>query len=236
MGLGLRQDLLTNATGAELWVYDKTLVYGAVNLTGWGAPNPDLNKSALLAFVKRVDADGSLPLTPLSSAISYSAADANTFQRAIGFTYIEDGHYTSYMFMLPVSADGDTTLAGDTILTDDYFLMSGSVYKKNSDTTNTLITDYSTLVDVSSIQKVQGEFIFFNHLSLKNMLQYYRQWRDARKGNDPELESQLREKMGKLKIDIAGASWLFTAGLYTQAENTVADLLEEHGITNPLLP
>lgn len=240
MALAVKQLVRTNQEGGEVWVTDNTLQYVAVtNAGGWGTPNPDLNKSALVAYVYQIVPSGdgttstNIVLTPLTSAIAYSAGNANTVVQSIGFSYHTDGHYVSTLMMLPVSADGITTLAGATIVTDDYFLMTGAVYKKAAGGGNTLVTDYLEVVNASAVIKNAVHKLFFNKLSVKKELEYYRQYRDARNGNDSELSGELRTKMDDLEADLSGANWEFAAGLYTQAENIVAELLEKHEITSP---
>lgn len=241
MALALKQQIRTNSFGTEVWITDATLAYAAsVNIGGWGAPNIPLNQAALLVYIYQniPSADGTtsspFSLPPLTSAISYNAGDANTVQRSIGFSYHTDGHYICTMMEFGVSTNGGTsTLDGHTLVTADYFYMTGDIYVKNADTTNTKITDYSLLPAIGSIVKVTGDVIFFNKLSLKDQLEYYRDYREARNANDVEAALDLRNKMDELEIDMAGANWVFAAGMFTQAENIVAELLEKNEIPPP---
>lgn len=240
MPLALAQLVRTNVAGTEVWFTDNTRIYAAVtNVGGWGAPNPALNQSALLVYIYQTvpSADGTtstkVPLSALTSALAYNAANTNDIQQSIGFGYHTDGHYTSVEMMFPVSSNGIATLAGATIVTDDYFYMTGSIYKKAAGGGNTLITDYSLLPAVTSIIKTTANVQFFNKLSVKKELEYYRQYRDARNANDPDLASAIRLKIDDLEIDLAGAAWEFAAGYYTQAENIVAEMLERHEIPTP---
>lgn len=231
MALSLKQLVRTNTLGKEVWVTDKTGAYAAsINTGGWGAPNLLLNQTALIAYLSHITPDSVFSCIPLSSAISYSNLDTNDVSRSIGFTYDGDGHYSSYLFAIPVSSNGTTTLAGDSIAAGDYFVMGGILYIKLISGGNTVITDYSVLVAVSAVPKVQCDKMFYNQLAIKKNDQYYREYRDARDANDPETASDLLKKIEDLEVDIAGADYRFRVGLFTIAENIVEELLEKHAI------
>lgn len=231
MSLSLAQKVRTNVLGNEVWVTDNTGAYAVtVQTGGWGAPNLELNQTALIAYVKRITPEGATALVPLTYALSYSDADDNDAIRAIGFTYLGDGHYSSYLFAVPVSTDAIQTLAGDTIEEDDYFVMDNVLYQRQDDDTDDEVTDYSLLIDVDTIPKVQCDKMFYNKLAIKRNDEYYRDYRDARVGNDPELSAELLRKIDDLDADIAGADYRFRVGLFTIAENIVAELLEKHVI------
>lgn len=242
MSLAVSQLVRTNTSGQEVWVTDYTREYAAsVNVGGWGAPNLNLNQTALLAVVYQTvpSADNTTTtrvyLEPITSALAYDAGNSNDDQQSIGFGYHTDGHYTSVLMAIPVSSNGIATLGGHTLVTDDYFVMGLAVYKKESGGGNTLIPDenYSTLITIDSIIKNTEEKLFFNKLSIKKELEYYRQYRDARNLNDSELANELRVKMDDLEIDLSGAMWQFAATMYTRAETIVAELLEKHEIPTP---
>lgn len=231
MSLLLKQSVRTNLLGNEVWVTDKTGAYVvSVNAGGWGAPNLELNETALIAVVKHITPDTTKVLDPLTYAISYSDTDTNDAVRSIGFIYDGDGHYSSYLFAVPVSLDGVTTVAGDTIVEDDYFVMAGVLYQKQGDDSNLEITDYTVLIDAELVSKVQCDKMFYNKLAVKRNDEYYRDYRTARDANDPDLAAELLKKIEDLEADIAGADYRFRVGLFTIAENIVAELLEKHAI------
>lgn len=230
--LTLKQTIQTTSQGSQVWITDATGPYSSPsNVGGWGAPNPNLNQTALVGFIQLSTPDGLTPLVPISSAIAFNASDTNSTVRTIGFNYGGDGHEKAYLFAVPVSNDGVTTLAGHVLVANEYYCLSGNaVYKKAASGPDTLITDYSVLIGDMSIVQNLSHAIFFNQLTIKNELQYYRQYRDARTANDVETADYLRKVMDDLRIDLQGAFWQFSAGLYTQAEDIVAELVERHSI------
>lgn len=237
MSLALKQDVRTNSSGLEVWITDSTLQYAVVtNPGGWGTPNLALNQTALLAYVYQTvpSADSTTSvlqgLVPLTSAIAYNAFDIDSVQRSIGFNYNTDGHYTSVLMAIPVTVDGITTLGGHTIVSGDYYYQAGLIYHKVSSAA-VPVTDYSTIIADPGVVKVVADKLFFNKLSVKKQLQYYRQYRNARDLNDPDTANTLLMKMNELEQDLAGANWDFAAGLLTVAENIVAELLEKHEIS-----
>ncbi len=190
----------------------------------------ELNETALVFLVQHKKPDGVIALTPLTSAIQYADTDTNDSVRNCGFSYDGDGHYSSYMFAIPATLDGITTLAGDTLAVDDYYYLVGEgVFLKTVDGPEE-VTDYSDLIEVETIIKTQCDKMFYNKLAIKRNDEYYRQYRDARDGNDPQLANELMKQMEDLEVDIAGADYRFRVGLFTVAENIVAELLEKHAI------
>lgn len=234
--LALRQQLLSDSSGTQVWLTDLTLAYAAVsNAGGWGAPNLELNQTALLAYVGKwvvsADATSSVltALVPISSAIAYLNTNPNTVQQSIGFNYLTDGHYTSVLMAIPAAVNDTTTLAGNTIVNGNYYYKAGVIYQKTAGGI-LLVTDYSLPAADGGVIKVTYDKMFFNKLSVKNQLEYYRDYCAARNLNDPDAANALRDKMDELKIDLSGAIWEFAAANYRTAENIVDQLLEKHEI------
>lgn len=231
MPLVLKQTVRTNLLGNEVWVTDKTGEYAiSVNIGGWGAPNLELNETALLAYVTHIKPTGTVVLTALTHPVAYADTDTNDIVRSIGFTYDGDGHYSSTIFAIPVTLDGITTLAGAVIAEGDHFYMGGDIFVKAAGGANTEVTDFSLLLEDDDLPKTQCDKMFYNKLSIKKNDEYYRDYQAARDGNDPELAADLLKKIKDLEVDIAGADYRFRVGLFTTAENIVAELIEKHAI------
>ena len=230
--LTLRHTEAISSMGSVVVVTDATGTYASPsNLGGWGSPNPDLNKTALVALAQLSTPDG---VTTSVSGLAFNAADNNSTVRTISLQYPGDGHEKIYLFAVQATNNGVTSLSGHTIATGEYYYLTtdGKVYQKAASGPDTLITDYSVLVGVGAITQTMNDKIFFNQLTIKKELEYYRLYRDARSSSDNEQADYYRKILDDLTIDIDGAFWQFSAGLFTQAEDIVAQLVEKHGIIN----
>lgn len=228
----IKQLVRTNNLSSEVWITDKTGKYAlSLNEGGWGTPNPELNQTALVAYVTHITPEGTVVLLPLSYAVSFSGADTNDTVRSIGFKYDGDGHYSSVLMSVPASSNGTTTLAGATITLNQYFyLTTTGVINQKTSGGNVAVTNYALLVADETIAKTQCDKMFYNKLAIKMNDEYYRDYQAARDGNDPDLAADLLRKINDLKADIAGADYRFRVALFTVAENIVAELLEKHAI------
>lgn len=231
MPLSLKQLVRTNIYGTEVWSTDKTGAYNAsTNTGGYGAPNPELDESALLLIMQREDHTGKTVLVPITPQVVHNPNVENTEANAFGFTYLTDGHYISTLIRLRVSDDGGATdLAGAPIADGTYFAIGTTIYHREGGL-NVLVEpeDYIDLIEDDSLTKSTCEVMFYNKLLIKAR-DYYKEFSAAREDAREDSESILF-KMDELFADISGADYNFRSGLKTKAESIVKTLLEKHNI------
>lgn len=228
MPLVPKQTVRTNIYGTELWSQDKTGAYVPVtNIGGYGSPNPTLAHSALVAISKHIS-DVDTWLTAISPQVVHNPAAVDTDVNVFGFGYFTDGHYSTTLFRLRVSADGGATdLDAVAILNGDYYAVGTTVYKKTAGVGVIVpVANYKDMLNESSISKVTCEVMFFNKLFIKKR-DYYKRYKDLR----PLSFEDSREWLAKhddLRADIEGTDYSFRSGLIVDAEESVKQLLTLH--------
>jgi hypothetical protein len=232
MGLIVKQLVRTNIYGTELWINDKTGAYNAsTNVGGWGAPNPTLAHSALLSIVKRTDFAGDAWLVGITPQVVHNPVALDTFVNAFGYTYLLDGHHTSYLVRLRVSDNGGTTdLDAVAIVEGEYFAIGTEVYQRLSGVSVLVpAEDYPDLLVVDALVKSSCEIMFYNKLWIK-VRDLYKQAIDLRNTSCMDEAAAIFMTHDELKRDIASADYAFRSGLKLQAESIVKTLLEKFEI------
>jgi hypothetical protein len=213
----------------DLFITDKTGEYDASDNTGgWGAPNPELNQSALLAQVVYKASTGDVSLEAVGSPIRYNPAASNTDESQFQFTYVNDGYHIHYLMRLPASNDGSFTLEGFGINEGDYFyfIPQSDVYVKQSGE-NVLVTDYTVLIGDSNISQSLCEDLWLGELTVERSSLYLQYREDRNSGCD--ISSQFQE-LRALTEDLIGADYTFRSGLQIQAQDQVETLLSENNL------
>ena len=230
MTLVVKQLVRTTIYGTELWVTDKTAPYDAAsNVGGWGAPNPTLAKSALVALVKHSEAGVDSWLEAATPQVVHNPAAADDDVNNFGFTYYGDGHHTAYLIRLRVSEDGGATdLDAVAIEEEDYFAIGTTVYQKLEGVNVELETaDLVELVEIEALSKSTCESMFYNKLWIKGR-DFYKEGVDLRNENNRDEANEAFTKHDDLKRDIMGADYTFRSGLKLQAESIVKNLVDKY--------
>jgi len=243
MSLTLKITAQAANAGTQVLIKDVTGAYASPgNVGGWGSPNPELSQTALLVYSILKTPDTTILLAPpVTPPVLFNPANVDSTSQSMLLSYAGDGHTQTYVFAIPYSANGTVTAAGHTLIVGDYYYGppigggANNIYlvtARGGSPTQSLVTDYSTLIGVGAVAQVVNDSIFFNQLTIKKELQYYRDYRAARNADDLENMDYLLKVIKDLEVDIDGAYWQFNAGLFTQAEDIVAELVERHGIIN----
>ena len=93
MALELKFLVQIDVSGDFLWVTDTTGAYSVDNDTGWGAPNPEQNQSAVVSHVVRRAQDNEnnsedVALVPVNADVIYDPSAANDKQNQIQYTFL----------------------------------------------------------------------------------------------------------------------------------------------------
>ena len=233
MALEFKIETKIDGSGNPIYLTDKTGAYVVTdNEGGWGAPNPERNLNALMAIVEKITVEGvNTFLTPITNQIVYNASVDNTYETTYQFQIGNDGGHIHYFLLLPVSSDGIITLEGDTIQENEYFYMTdGNVYQKQAGGTNTVVDDYSVLVDTSNVNRptqANCQKLWTPQLGIKAG-EIYNDYREAR-GNCEDQNELLLEGV-ELNYNIKHANGLFYQGLQLEAEDVIVTNRERYGL------
>lgn len=229
MALSLTEKYQITVDGTTIVVTDTTGAYDAdTNPGGWGDPNPELNESAIVALVRRVVDDVETSFTPVGNYAVYDPAAVNTKQTQFNFTILNDGHIKMYVFRLPVSTDGINSVSGEDINEGDFFYWNnGSLIWKILGGSAVAAT-VEDLIGVDTVVQTLCEDLIFPKLSLKynELYNHYRQIRDE-SCNDAE---RLFQKLLRLRLDLAGAKYMFRSGLIESSEDKIQTLLKKYDL------
>lgn len=212
-----------------LRVTDITGEYDASdNVNGWGAPNAELDLSALFFIVKRKASTEDEFMESVTTQVVYDAAAANTKETAVEFTYLNDGVLEVTVGVLPYSADG-TSIPSGAIPNDTFFYWSnsGETVWKMVDSVPVAVTDINDLLDeADTVIQTTEQDILLPKLAVQKQSLYktYRMERDKKCGDAKKTFQELLE----LGQNIQGAVYAFYSGLTTEAQDQVETLLEEY--------
>ena len=216
-----------------LKVTDITGEYSATNTGGWGAPNWDLNETALWVVVKRQASAGEQLFVPKTVDIVYDAGALNTDETEIEFDYYNDGVIDVTIGALQVSTDGVNYVAGGAIPNDDFFYWNngGTQIWQMVAGVPTAVADAETLVDNPDAVQVTVTDILTPRLAVEKQSLYkqYRKSRDTKCDDAQELFDELQ----KLSQDIQGAIYAFYSGLTVEAQSQVETMLDRYELTDP---
>ena len=234
MSLKLNFLLQIDISGDFLWITDSTGEYSVNNEEGWGAPNPELNQSCLVAqIVRRAEDDvteetADVPLVNVNANIVFNAGATNSDVNQFQFEFDRDGHHLATLFRLPVSTDGIFDLELNTLIEGTYFywVTPAAVYRIVNGTP-VLIEDLNEMVgDPATVQTTCQDV--FMPLLIGKKTAFYQAYKNGRAGacTDDDNFNASRE----LQSDIQGADYQFRSGLTTEAENNIDNLLKAHAL------
>ena len=189
---------------------DKTGAYDAVsNPGGWGAPNPELNESALLVYpVRMEDPVNVLVVTSGASPIRFDVGATNTDENEWQFDMGKGGYHRVHMFQFGLSSDGINYLDTSVINTDDFYVLTtdNKLYKLGTGE----ITDFEQLIDDATIPQVLCENLFYPGLAVLKQ-QQYREYATARDTDCGDFTA-LFDTYLQLKEDLDSADYTFWSG------------------------
>ena len=223
----IKQKIQIDATTLYLWITDQTGEYDpAINDTGWGDPNPELNESCLLCYLERQASEGVEEATPVSAQFIYDPVADNADEKQFQFNYINDGWYKSWLIRLMVTIDGITSVDGATILDGDYFYMSGIIYNKVAGE-NIVVTDYKELTEDIGLTMTMCDSYWSSKGAQKRVDDYY-EYIGKRTG--PCNENTVFSEVVMLREDIQGGQWAFKSGLTTHSQKLAESLIDIHNL------
>lgn len=236
MALELNQLVQVEQTGKYLWVTDKSGEYSATNLTGWGAPNFELNESALGVIV--VARDTSRTVYPsISPRWKFSASAANNIENVFQVGYSKDSIIDIYMIRLMATYDNVTSIDGVLFTEGHYFYNAtdDAVYKiENS--IPVLVEDMTELIDaLPTLEALDGNTVSVlcsDAYVVKLSIEYGKEYKSyvVKRGEGCDDLQKIFFNMLNFKEDIIGARRSYTSGLFSKAQSTIETLTEEKNI------
>jgi len=223
--------------GKYAWYTDKTGEFNVdSNPGGWGAPNFNLNQSALLAFAYRMS-NPKAKLVPVGSQIKYSASYTNDQELQFQFDYLNDGYHQFYSCRLMASSDDVQSLDSTPIVFTEgdiwYNTVTGEVKQLTAGGIVTLDLDDTDVLDAiyesDSVNALLCEIMFYGKLAIKKN-EKYTLMREARRLEDKKQVTKLREDGTDIMYGMAQAQYQFAFGLKIEAHDTVESLLDDFNI------
>lgn len=233
MPLQLKVATQLGILGETLNVINRTGAYSPSNEGGFGDVNPSLNQSALAVYVERSSLGVVERLHPVSTDELFNNAAANDDETTLEMQFGKDGNHKAYLFYLPVSQNGITTLEGDVISVGQYFYWDGN----NANPTRTYqllasgpawIANKGLMVGDSSVIQAFCQELIHPALTVKKN-DLYKEFVHQRDNGCDDL-TPFRNANLDLGEDLKGASASFYSGLTTEAERQINNLLEKHGL------
>lgn len=213
----------------NVWIIDNTGEYDAANNEGgWGAPNPELSESALLALARVNTSEGYVNLTPVGSNLVHDNVALNSKINSFQFAYVTDGWHEYYLYWLAVSDDGVSDINGRPLAEGEYFYYRTllKLYKIESGTA-VEVTDASEIIGKEGTTFTLCEKLEQGKLSMKRA-SYYSQYKSER--NTACDTTQIMNKTRTLTEDIISNDYDFRVGMKTQAQTNVEYLLDVHNV------
>lgn len=235
MALSFKIEVKIDIDGTVLYITDKTGQYDAVdNEGGWGTPNETRNLNALMAIVEKIVHEEGKPntfATPLSNQVVYNDAVDNTYETPFQFQMGKDGGYIHYLLLIPATDDGITSFEGNTIADGEYYYLTtdSTVYQKAT-TGDTVVDDYSVLVDPTNNNapfQANCQKMWTPQLSMKEG-ELYKEYIAARENCDNEKEILLEGL--ELGFNIKHANGTFYQALQLEAEDIIETQREKYGL------
>ena len=233
MALVVKSENVTNRASDRLWITEKSGLYDAADNTGgWGTPNPDQSKSALVAIAIRKASAADEMFAPVSSAAFFNPSASNSDEHSTEFFYINDGVFYLYLIRIPVSNDGVTDLESNALSEGDYFYLTGSndIYQRVS-SQNVLVPDYRVLIDISQDNVIKSfcQNYYGGQQTIARQ-QKYRDFQEARQGK--MAEDPIFLKCYERTLDIISQEYSFRSGLLVDAQDQAETALDEYDIDN----
>lgn len=221
--------------GQFVWFTDKTGEFDVTsNDTGWGDPNFELNQSAILVFVYRMQ-NPKVLLKVVGSTVKHSAAAVNTDELVFQYDYLQDGYHQFNEVRLMVSADDATSI--DTVP----IVFTEGMYWYNSVTAEVkqLVSGQAVVQDLTDTDVLDA--IFTNQISVivllceknfyKNLAveknNKYTNYRNARRDNNVEQRNRMRTDGMDIILGVSTSDYQFLFGFKSQSHDTVDSLLDD---------
>lgn len=234
MALSLKILIQVDISGGSLWFTDKTGQYDVDNNdTGWGAPNVELNQSALVwSLVRNTIDDGKVKVNPVGADIIYDDGAANNEEKTVEFAYANDGWYSLTFFRLPVSNNDNDIIGGGNVVEGDYYYSTQT--QKVSQIVSGLpveVEDFEDMVGNVDITQVTCEEMFYSRLAIKinDLYKNYRNIRNKKGGDYKEARNALAQ-VTDIREDIRGADYAFRSGLTTEAQDIIETAITRYDI------
>lgn len=237
MALELKGLAQISQDGKYLWFTENRGEYAVTtNEEGWGTPNVELNQSALLSWVYRME-NPTAKLEPVGQALRFNVGATNADENQFQTDYLADGYHQFHIARLMVSAD-DT----NSIDTTPVVFTVGDVWFNSIDTTVKQLQaggvvalditdqdDLALIVASTSIIYLLCETMYYKDLSIhKNEL--YTSYRAARRNEDTAQIKKLRIDMTDIMLGTATAAYQFSYGLKLEAQDTIESLLDDFNL------
>lgn len=234
MLLSLKSLVQVDLTGNYFWLTDQTGKYdAALNPGGWGGPNPDLAKSALIVVAKRKDSF----LEFVTSQILYSATYANDFQAQWQIKYLKDGWQKFWLIRLWVTNNGVVDISGGQVFSagDLFYIPAqpGKVWMKTGSGPSAFIeiTDFDELTDTSDSANAQvfSEGLFAQSIERKRN-DLYKKVLSAQLKDDSDTASKCQSDIDDIRTRLNSASFAFKSNLKDQANDIIDSLIDDYHI------
>lgn len=216
---------------AKVYVTDITGAYDAVsNPGGWGSPNPELDESAVVAFVQRIVDNVGTTLDYVDNYAVYDPTAENTKETRMEFDNALDGHIKIVIFRLPVSLDGATKVGGGSLVEGEFFYWNEDeslVWKREAGLP--IPVDLAELEGEGSVVQSTCEDLIFPRLAIAyNTL--YSEYMEDRDGSCNNADALFNELL-HFRMDLAGAKYRFKNGYHGSAEDIIDSLLKKYEVT-----
>lgn len=214
----------------QLFVTDVTGQYDAADNTGgWGAPNSELDQSAVAMYVARVLNGVETELSPADNFVVYDPGAANSKETRLEFAFSMDGHLKIVIFRLPVSLDGSTKVEGGTLSEGEFFYWSNVDLIWKIESGVPVAKELSTLIGDGSVVQSTCEDLVFPKLAIKYNTDYTT-YMEERDDDDCEDAETLFQNLLHFRLDLAGAKYRFKNGSVGSAEDIIESLLKKHDL------
>jgi len=239
MALELNQLVQIDYTAKYLWSTGKTGEYAAVdNEGGWGAPNSELNQSALGVIAVARD-EARTVYGNVSPRWKYNSGATNADENQFQISYLKDSIIDVYMIRLMVSADHTITVDTVPIVLVEghyyYYSQDSQVYKIENGVP-VLVEDMLELIDaLSTLATFDGDttsILCSDAYVVKLSVEYgawYKRYTILRKEGCDDIKGEFF-RMLNFKEDIIGARRAYNSGLFSKAQSTIETLTEEQNI------
>ena len=215
--------------GSKIYVKDVTGAYDATtNPNGYGAPNAELNETALVCIIQRMASTGEElfeAINPVNPYVFDNTA-LNTKETEFEFNFAMDGVMDISIIALRVSMDGETYLDDDSGISEgEYFYWDGGIYKMETPTPDEIEnSDLAELFEWDDLVYKTCSDILAPKLALKRQ-DLRRKYMVQRKKDVDDAEPLFQEGL-KLAEDIRGAYYTFYANMKVEAQNQIEQLLK----------
>lgn len=220
--------------GDSLWFTDKTGEHDATtNEGGWGAPNVELDQSAILVFVYRMT-NPTFQLLPIGSTIKHNPVATNADELAFQFTYNNDGYHQFNSVRMMVSSDDANSIDTVPIVFtngDVWYNSTDGLVKQMQGGSPVVLditdqTDLSTILASDSVVQLLCEQVYYVNLAIKKN-DLYNSMREARRRENTSQVNRDKEDQMDILLGTASAAYNFSFGLKTEAQDIIESLLDD---------